>query len=156
MRRVNTQPGARFTVRGQRYVQVGSFLYDMDSGNTVRILELKTECPECGGAFELTASLGQIEKRMLIRRCERCRKTHRGPVDVRKLERRKAENAVKRRRRTSAAKSRPKKIAARPADAFSGAPEGKPSAPASSPPVTPTAAPETEMDTYRLALGMIA
>jgi hypothetical protein len=149
MRRTHTQPGARFAVRGQRYVQVGSFLYDMDSGHTVRILELKTDCPECGASFELTASLGQIEKRMLVRRCERCRKIHRGPVDVRKLESKAmkaAKSRVRRRRTRIPGESISTRIAALPAGAVSGA------APA---PVSREEY-ETDLDTYRMALGMLA
>jgi hypothetical protein len=105
MRRTNTQTGAKFTVRGQPYIQVGSFPLDMECGHTIRILELETDCPECGATFDLTATLRQIERRILNRRCERCRKTHRGPVDVRKIEQRKARKEARervRRRQTSA------------------------------------------------------
>src|ERR1035437_8799983 len=90
MRRTNTKNGSKFTVRGQPYFQVGSFEHEMSYGRFVRVLELKTNCPECGASFEVTASLRQIESRILVRRCKPCRKIHRGPVDVRKIEQRKA------------------------------------------------------------------
>lgn len=161
MRRTDTEAGAKFRVRGQTYIQTGSFPHEMESGHTVRILELKTDCPECGTAFELTATLRQIEHRILNRRCARCRKIHRGPVDARKIERRKAKKAASarvRRRQTSAppisAKSPPTKLAAASAGAVSSAPERQLPAPASPPPATPAAGLD-ELDVYRQALGMV-
>jgi hypothetical protein len=99
MRRTNTKNGARFTPRGQTYIQTGSFEHEMSYGRFVRVLELKTDCPECGSTFEVTASLRQIEQRMLVRRCRPCRKIHRGPVDVRKIEQRKTKREAQARER---------------------------------------------------------
>ena len=80
MRRTDTTTGAKFTVRGQVYVQNGAFYHQMGNGREVRVLELQTSCPECSQPFEVTASLRQISTRQLVRRCPRCRKTHTGPV----------------------------------------------------------------------------
>src|ERR1035437_5604978 len=104
MRRTNTKNGSKFTVRGQPYFQVGSFEHEMSYGRFVRVLELKTDCPECGATFEVTASLRQIESRLLVRRCKQCRKIHRGPVDVHRVKRMKAKKeaqAREQRRRQS-------------------------------------------------------
>jgi len=129
MRRTNTQPGARFTVRGQRYVQTGSFFHEMRRGRTVRVLELISDCPECGASFDLTASLKQIENRMLVRRCKPCRKIHHGPVDVHRIAKRKMHKKTKGRgrRRQTAAHS----------------PDSRTKY-------------ESDLDTYRAALGMLA
>lgn len=80
MRRTDTKTGARFTVRGQVYVQTGAFYHAMGNGRDVRVLELRTSCPECSQPFAVTASLRQISTRQLVRRCPRCRKIHFGPV----------------------------------------------------------------------------
>jgi hypothetical protein len=154
MRRKNTQDGAKFTVRGQTYIQAGSFEHEMSCGRFVRVLELKTGCPECGTTFEVTASLRQIEGRMLVRRCKPCRKIHRGPVDVRKIEQRKAKKEAKalehRRRQTVLHRAKRRKAAAlsgtraapgaRAAIASVGAHGRQPPATAAAPPVTPTEA----------------
>lgn len=99
MRRTNTQDGAKFTVRGQRYIQTGSFWHTMPSDREVRVLELKTDCPECGDAFEVTASLRQIEARILNRRCPHCRKVHSGPVALDAVKRMDVIKGKERRRR---------------------------------------------------------
>jgi hypothetical protein len=153
MRRTNTKNGAKFTVRGQPYVQVGSFEHELSYGRFVRVLELKTGCPECGATFEVTASLRQIESRILVRRCKPCRKIHRGPVDVRKIERRKAKKEAKareRRRQIVLRRGKQRKAAALPgaraapgtkvAVASVGAHVRQPPATAATPPVTPAAA----------------
>jgi hypothetical protein len=80
MRRTNTPTGAKFTVRGQVYIKTGAFFHEMSNGREVRVLELRTTCPECSGAFQATASMRQISTRQLIRRCPSCRKIHSGPV----------------------------------------------------------------------------
>ncbi len=80
MKRKNTQTGARFTVRGQTYVQIGAFFHALSNDREVRVLELETTCPECADLFQTTASMRQITTRQLIRRCPSCRKTHSGPV----------------------------------------------------------------------------
>jgi hypothetical protein len=154
MRRTNTQNGARFTPRGQTYIQTGSFEHEMSYGRFVRVLELATECPECGATFEVTASLRQIEQRMLVRRCKPCRKIHRGPVDVRKIERRKAKKEAqareRRRRQIVLRRSKHRKAAAlsgtraapgtKVAAASVGACGWQLAATAATPPATPAAA----------------
>src|SRR6266849_2607809 len=80
MRRTNTITGAKFTVRSQVYVQTGAFYHAMGNGREVRVLELRTTCPECSGTFQATASMRQISTRQLVRRCPSCRKIHSGPV----------------------------------------------------------------------------
>jgi hypothetical protein len=154
MRRTNTQNGAKFTVRGQPYFQVGSFEHEMSYGRLVRVLELKTDCPECGATFEITASLRQIESRMLVRRCKPCRKIHRGPVDVRKIEQRKAKKEANEReqwrRQIVLHRAKQRKAAALPgtraapgtkvAVASVGAHGQQLAATAATPPVTPAAA----------------
>jgi hypothetical protein len=118
MRRTNTKNGAKFTVRGQPYVQVGSFEHEMSYGRFVRVLELKTGCPECGATFEVTASLRQIESRLLVRRCKPCRKIHHGPVDVHRAKRMKAKKEAQareqRRRRSVLHMAKRRKAAALP------------------------------------------
>jgi hypothetical protein len=52
----------------------------MGNGREVRVLELQSACPECGDAFQATASMRQISTRQLVRRCPSCRKIHSGPV----------------------------------------------------------------------------
>lgn len=162
MRRTDTEAGAKFRVRGQTYIQTGSFHHEMESGHMVRILELDTDCPECGTTFDLTATLRQIEHRILNRRCARCRKVHRGPVDVRKIEQRKAKKKARervRRRRTSMpptpSKSRPTKPARVPAGAVSNPSRRQPPACVPPAPIASAEALET-LDVYRVALGMIA
>jgi ribosomal protein S27AE len=162
MRRTDTEAGAKFRVRGQTYIQSGHFYYEMESGHEVRILELDTDCPECGASFVVTASLRQIEHRILNRRCERCRKIHRGPVDVGKIKERKAKKEARgrvRRRQTTAlpppGKSPPTKLAAPPAGAVSSAPERQLPAPTATAPATPATVLE-DLDAYRRALGMMA
>jgi hypothetical protein len=80
MRRTNTTIGAKFTVRGQIYIQKGHFYHTMGNDREVRVLELRTSCPECSDVFQATASMRQISTRQLVRRCPRCRKIHSGPV----------------------------------------------------------------------------
>jgi hypothetical protein len=80
MRRTNTPTGAKFTVRGQIYIQTGAFYHAMGNGREVRVLELRTTCPECSDDFQATASMRQISTRQLVRRCPSCRKIHFGPV----------------------------------------------------------------------------
>lgn len=169
MRRTNTQTGAKFTVRGQPYIQVGSFLHEMECGHTIRILDLETDCPECGATFDLTATLRQIEHRILNRRCERCRKTHRGPVDVRKIEQRKAKREARervRRRQTSALPIPGKpQTAAATAGAVLSEPDRQAPAPAAPSPVTSARAPAgiapstcgnaEDLEVYMRALGMV-
>jgi hypothetical protein len=154
MRRTNTKNGAKFTVRGQPYFQVGSFEHEMSYGRFVRVLELKTDCPECGAAFEVTASLRQIESRLLVRRCKPCRKIHRGPVDARRVKRVQAKKEVRareqRRRQIVLHRAKQRKAAALPgtrtvsgmtvAAASVGAHGLQPPATAATPPVTPAAA----------------
>ena len=154
MRRTNTQNGARFTPRGQTYIQTGSFEHEMSYGRFVRVLELKTNCPECGASFEVTASLRQIEQRMLVRRCKPCRKIHRGPVDVHRVKRMKAKKEAQareqRRRQIVLRRVKQRKAAALPgtraapgtkvAVASVGAHGRRPPATAVTPPVTPAAA----------------
>jgi hypothetical protein len=154
MRRKDTQDGAKFTVRGQPYFQVGSFEREMSYGRFVRVLELKTDCPECGTTFEVTASLRQIESRLLVRRCKPCRKIHRGPVDVRKIEQRKAKKEARareqRRRQIVLHRAKRRKAAALPgtraapgtkvAVASVGACGWQLAATAATPPATPAAA----------------
>ena len=82
MRRTNTTTGAKFTVRGQVYVQTGAFYHQMGNGREVRVLELQSACPDCGHSFQATASMRQISTRALVRRCPSCRKIHFGPVAV--------------------------------------------------------------------------
>jgi hypothetical protein len=154
MRRTNTKNGAKFTPRGQVYIQTGSFEHEISYGRFVRVLELKTECPECGATFEVTASLRQIEQRMLVRRCKPCRNIHRGPVDVRKIEQRKAKKEAQareqRRWQIVLHRAKRRKAAALPgtraapemtvAAASVGAHGRQPPAIAVTPPVTPAAA----------------
>ena len=80
MRRTNTTTGAKFTVRGQVYIQTGAFCHAMGNGRDVRVLKLQSACPECGDSFQATASMRQISTRQLVRRCPSCRKIHSGPV----------------------------------------------------------------------------
>jgi hypothetical protein len=80
LKRTNTTTGAKFTVRGQVYIQTGAFYHAMGNGRDVRVLELRTTCPECSDVFHATASVRQISTRQLVRRCPRCRKIHSGPV----------------------------------------------------------------------------
>jgi hypothetical protein len=80
MRRTDTAAGAKFTVRGQIYIQTGHFYHIMSNDREVRVLELRTSCPECSQPFDVTASMRQISTRQLVRRCPRCRKIHFGPV----------------------------------------------------------------------------
>src|SRR5207253_969621 len=80
LKRTNTPTGSKFTVRGQVYIQTGSFYHDMGGGREVRVLELDTKCPECGNCFQATASMRQISTRQLVRRCPARRKIHFGPV----------------------------------------------------------------------------
>jgi hypothetical protein len=82
MRRTNTTTGSKFTVRGQVYIQTGAFYHAMDNGREVRVLELRSTCPECSDVFQATASLRQISTRQLVRRCPSCRKIHFGPVAI--------------------------------------------------------------------------
>src|ERR1700733_14533070 len=82
MRRTNTNSGAKFTVRGQVYIQTGAFFHTMGNNREGRVLELDTACPECSQTFQVTASMRQISTRQLVRRCRECRKTHTGPVVV--------------------------------------------------------------------------
>jgi hypothetical protein len=82
MRRTDTTTGAKFTVRGQVYVQTGHFYHTLGDDREVRVLELQTSCPECSQPFDTTASMRQISTRQLVRRCPRCRKIHFGPVAV--------------------------------------------------------------------------
>ena len=161
MRRTDTEAGAKFRVRGQTYIQSGHFYYEMESGHEVRILELDTDCPECGASFVVTASLRQIEHRILNRRCERCRKIHHGPVDAGKIKARKAKKEARgrvRRRKTSAppvpGKSPPTKLAAAPAGGVSSAPERQLPAPTAPAPATPAAALD-DLDVYRRVLGSL-
>jgi hypothetical protein len=80
MRRKDTTIGAKFTVRGQVYIQTGAFYHAMSNDREVRVLELRTTCPECTDVFQATASMRQISTRQLVRRCPSCRKVHSGPV----------------------------------------------------------------------------
>jgi hypothetical protein len=80
MRRTNNTTGAKFTVRGQVYIQTGHFYHTMGNDREVRVLELRTSCPECSQPFDVTASMRQISTRQLVRRCPQCRKIHFGPV----------------------------------------------------------------------------
>jgi hypothetical protein len=80
MRRTNTTTGSKFTVRGQVYIQTGAFYHAMGNGREVRVLELRSTCPECSDVFQATASMRQISTRQLVRRCPSCRKIHFGPV----------------------------------------------------------------------------
>lgn len=80
MRRKDTTTGAKFTVRGQVYIQTGAFYHAMSNDREVRVLELRTTCPECTDVFQATASMRQISTRQLVRRCPSCRKVHSGPV----------------------------------------------------------------------------
>jgi hypothetical protein len=82
MRRTNTPTGSKFTVRGQVYIQTGAFYHAMGNGRDVRVLELRTTCPECSDDFQATASMRQIGTRQLVRRCPSCRKIHSGPVVI--------------------------------------------------------------------------
>jgi hypothetical protein len=82
MRRKNTTPGSKFTVRGQVYIQTGAFYHPISKDREVRVLELDTTCPECSQTFQTTASLRQISTRQLVRRCPECRKIHSGPVPI--------------------------------------------------------------------------
>ncbi|MCK1519287.1 MULTISPECIES: hypothetical protein [unclassified Bradyrhizobium] len=84
MRRTDTAAGAKFTVRGQVYIQTGHFYHTMGNDREVRVLELQTSCPECSQPFDVTASMRQISTRQLVRRCPRCRKIHTGPVSIAK------------------------------------------------------------------------
>jgi hypothetical protein len=68
MRRANTPTGSKFTVRGQVYLQTGAFYHTMGNDREVRVLELRTACPECGDSFQATASMRQISTRQLVRR----------------------------------------------------------------------------------------
>jgi hypothetical protein len=85
MRRTDTTTDAKFTVRGQVYIQTGHFYHSMGNDREVRVLELRTSCPECSQPFDVTASMRQISTRQLVRRCPRCRKIHTGPVSLAKL-----------------------------------------------------------------------
>jgi hypothetical protein len=78
--RANSPTGSKFTVRGQVYVQTGAFFHTMSNDREIRILELETVCPDCGGPFQATASMRQIKTRQMVRRCPGCRKIHKGPV----------------------------------------------------------------------------
>jgi hypothetical protein len=82
MRRPYSTTGTKFTVRGQAYVQTGAFFHPMSNDREVRVLELRSTCPECPEAFQVTASMRQIQTRQLIRRCPSCRKIHFGPVKL--------------------------------------------------------------------------
>jgi hypothetical protein len=84
MRRTDTTTGAKFTVRSQVYIQTGHFYHTMGNDREVRVLELRTSCPECSQPFAVTASLRQISTRQLVRRCPTCRKIHTGPVSIAK------------------------------------------------------------------------
>jgi hypothetical protein len=90
MRRTNSPTGSKFTVRGQVYIQTGAFYHSMSNDREVRILELRTTCPECADNFAVTASMRQISTRQLVRRCPACRKIHTGPVPIVALAVRKA------------------------------------------------------------------
>jgi hypothetical protein len=83
MRRPTLSPtGSKFTVRGQVYIQTGAFFHAMSNDREVRVLELATNCPECAGPFQVTASITQIRKKELVRRCPACRKIRSGPVAI--------------------------------------------------------------------------
>jgi hypothetical protein len=126
----------------------------MSYGRFVRVLELKTDCPECGVTFEVTASLRQIESRLLVRRCKQCRKIHRGPVDVHRVKwmkaKKEAQAREQRRRQSVLHGAKRRKAAALPgtraapemtvAAASVGAHGRQPPATAATPPVTPAAA----------------
>jgi predicted Zn finger-like uncharacterized protein len=78
--RKDSTPGTKCTVRGQVYVQTGSFFHTKPNGWEVRVLELDTACPHCGDSFQVTASRRQIRTRQMVRRCPTCREVHFGPV----------------------------------------------------------------------------
>jgi predicted Zn finger-like uncharacterized protein len=80
--RKDSIPGTKCTVRGQVYVQTGSFLHTKRNGWEVRVLELDTACPHCGNSFQVTASRRQIRTRQMVRRCPTCREVHFGPVPM--------------------------------------------------------------------------
>lgn len=107
MRRTDTTAGAKFTVRGQVYIQTGHFYHTMGNDREVRVLELRTSCPECSQPFDVTASMRQISTRQLVRRCRRCRKIHTGPVSPAKLIVRKPVKKKQIGRKTPAAPRRP-------------------------------------------------
>lgn len=107
MRRTDTTTGAKFTVRGQVYIQTGHFYHTMGNDREVRVLELRTSCPQCSQPFDVTASMRQISTRQLVRRCPRCRKIHTGPVSPAKLIARKPVKKKPIGRKTLAAPRRP-------------------------------------------------
>jgi hypothetical protein len=82
MRRPHSTTGAKFTVRGQVYIQTSAFFHSMSNDREVRIIELATTCPECSEPFQATASMRQIKTRQLVRRCPACREIHFGPVKM--------------------------------------------------------------------------
>ena len=142
MTRSNTQPGAKFTVRGQRYTQTESFFHTMRSGDEVRILELDSQCPECGGMFRTTATMRQIRSRALVRRCERCRLLYRGRVEMPPAK--------------ATAKAKSKRRTLRRAGTVRRRDGGTPpAAEAPSSPKERREALETVIDTYRAALGLL-
>jgi hypothetical protein len=79
----------------------------MSDDREVRVLELRTSCPECSQPFDVTASMRQISTRQLVRRCPRCRKIHTGPVSPAKLIARKSVKKKPIGRKTPAVPRRP-------------------------------------------------
>lgn len=89
-----------FTLKGQRYVQVGTELHERLSGRTMSLLVLRSVCPICEKPFTLKASRRNAVAREVTRRCP----DHRLPGVT--VEKRKARLAAARAWQTEAAARR--------------------------------------------------
>jgi hypothetical protein len=148
----------QFEVGGQTYTCVGSSEYEIQ--RWVTLYDLKTRCADCGRAFETQATQTRIRRREMSRRCGDCRSPG-VPITPRKVQpkpnRAKAPSARKARCRRVQARLAARRAAA----AVARAPQqsaGKSQAIA--PPIEPAPVAATEafmvdLDTYKIALGLL-
>jgi hypothetical protein len=72
--------GNTFKRRGQKYECTDRFGYERPAC-FMRLYTLVSRCPDCARRFTFTASITQINKGQLVRRCEHCRDPGR-PVEL--------------------------------------------------------------------------
>jgi hypothetical protein len=65
---------AKIHLHGQKYVCVGHRHHETRDGRWLDMLELESDCPDCGITFRLLATKSNAHRRTLTRRCTDCRR----------------------------------------------------------------------------------
>jgi hypothetical protein len=69
--------GFAIRYRGQTYMPIGIRNHEKQNGEIIRVVDWKTNCPECGAEF---IAFTPISGSCFTRRCQACRRIHKGRV----------------------------------------------------------------------------